>query len=101
LPHTKPTPLTVAAVQEQACRARATPASGRGALSTNCTALHAESGATNGVAARLEGLVQVVGPAVGQVMLPAERKTVTVTTGAAAASSNVILTPLANPGSGL
>jgi hypothetical protein len=63
--------------------------------STSGTGVYAQS--SSGPALVANGHVQVQGNAVGQATLLAGHSSVTVTTSAATASSNILLTPLANP----
>lgn len=64
-------------------------------FSTSGPGVYAQS--SSGPALVANGHVQVQGNAVGQATLLAGQTSVTVTTSAATASSNVLLTPLANP----
>lgn len=51
-----------------------------------------------GIALVVHGLIQITGNAVGQVTLSLGQTSVTVNTAAAKASSNILLTPLGDPG---
>ncbi len=66
------------------------------AASTNGTGVVAKS--HNAVALQVVGLLQVQGNAVGQAVLPAGKTSVKVNTPAATPTSNIMLTPLGNPG---
>lgn len=70
----------------------------RGTGGTSGIAVQAIGGS---VALNVQGTVQVQGNSVGQATLAAGKTSVTVTTSAATASSNILLTPLGNPGGNL
>ena len=71
------------------------------AFSAVGVAVRARGGRADGVALLVEGRLQVRGAAAGEVVLEAGRRALAVTTPAATAHSQIILTPLGDPGAGI
>ena len=77
-------------------RAISTSGAGLTATSSTGTGVYAES--ASGTALVVNGSMQVQGNSIGQATLPGGATSVTVNTPAATTASNIILTPLGNPG---